>query len=116
MASSVPQSEQPLRYDHGRDLLWLLLRPWRLISRLLVMLLHFTGLAVRLVTRGSSTDHAVQSRLAQTVLKTLTQLGPCFIKVGQALSTRPDLIPSAWLDHLIKLQDQQPPFPRNAER
>lgn len=116
LASSVLQAEQPLRYDHGRDLLWLLLRPWRLISRLLVLLMHFTGLAVRLVTQGSSTDHGVQSRLAQTVLKTLTQLGPCFIKVGQALSTRPDLVPGAWLDELTKLQDQLPAFPLDTAR
>ena len=111
LASSVLQAEHPLRYDHGRDLLWLLLQPWRLVGRLLVLLMRFTGLAVRLVTQGSSTDHAVQSRLAQAVLQTLTGLGPCFIKVGQALSTRPDLIPGAWLDELSKLQDQLPAFP-----
>lgn len=116
LASSVLQAEQPLRYDHGRDLRWLLLRPWQLISRLLVLLMHFTGLAVRIITQGSSTDHAVQKRLAQAVLATLTQLGPCFIKVGQALSTRPDLIPSAWLDELTKLQDQLPAFPLDTAR
>jgi len=116
LASSVLQTEQPLRYDPGRDLLWLLMRPWRLIGRLLVLLAHFAGLAMRLVTQGNSSDHTVQSRLAQTVLKTLTRLGPCFIKVGQALSTRPDLIPSAWLDELTKLQDQLPAFPLNAAR
>jgi len=116
LTSSVLQTEQPLRYDPGRDLLWLLMRPWRLIGRLLVLLAHFTGLAMRLVTQGNSPDHTVQSRLAQTVLKTLTRLGPCFIKVGQALSTRPDLIPSAWLDELTKLQDQLPAFPLNAAR
>lgn len=116
LASSVLQTEQPLRYNPGRDLLWLLMRPWRLISRLLVLLAHFAGLAVRLVTQGNSPDHTVQTRLAQAVLKTLTRLGPCFIKVGQALSTRPDLIPSAWLDELTKLQDQLPAFPLNAAR
>jgi len=108
---SLLEAEPPLRYDHGRDLLWLLLRPWQLIRRLLVLFLHFAGLAVRLVTQGNSTDPAVQNRLAQAVLSTLTQLGPCFIKVGQALSTRPDLVPSGWLDELTKLQDQLPAFP-----
>lgn len=40
----------------------------------------------------------------------LTRLGPTFVKVGQALSTRPDLIRKDFLDELVKLQDQLPPF------
>ncbi|MEI1377869.1 AarF/ABC1/UbiB kinase family protein [Nostoc sp. UHCC 0926] len=41
----------------------------------------------------------------------LTQLGPAYIKIGQALSTRPDLVPPVFLEELTKLQDQLPPFP-----
>ncbi|MEH2148795.1 ABC1 kinase family protein [Nostoc sp.] len=41
----------------------------------------------------------------------LTQLGPAYIKIGQALSTRPDLVPPVYLEELTKLQDQLPPFP-----
>ncbi|WP_136808044.1 ABC1 kinase family protein [Desulfosediminicola flagellatus] len=36
----------------------------------------------------------------------LEELGPTFIKIGQVLSTRPDLIPPAWADELKKLQDR----------
>lgn len=43
--------------------------------------------------------------------ETLTQLGPAYIKIGQALSTRPDLVSPVYLDELAKLQDQLPPFP-----
>jgi predicted unusual protein kinase regulating ubiquinone biosynthesis (AarF/ABC1/UbiB family) len=37
-------------------------------------------------------------------------LGPCFIKLGQALSTRPDLVRQDWLTELTNLQDNLPPF------
>lgn len=41
----------------------------------------------------------------------LQELGPTFIKLGQVLSTRPDLIPPAYLTELTKLQDTVPPEP-----
>jgi predicted unusual protein kinase regulating ubiquinone biosynthesis (AarF/ABC1/UbiB family) len=41
----------------------------------------------------------------------LTNLGPAYIKIGQALSTRPDLVPPIFLEELSQLQDQLPPFP-----
>ena len=40
----------------------------------------------------------------------LEELGPIFIKFGQALSVRPDLLPPAIAAELAKLQDQVPPF------
>jgi ubiquinone biosynthesis protein len=41
----------------------------------------------------------------------LEELGPIFVKFGQALSTRRDLLPSDVADELAKLQDRVPPFP-----
>jgi ubiquinone biosynthesis protein len=41
----------------------------------------------------------------------LEHLGPIFVKLGQVLSTRRDLLPNDIADELAKLQDQVPPFP-----
>ncbi len=43
--------------------------------------------------------------------KVLEELGPTFIKCGQILSTRPDLIPAEWAEELKKLQDRCTPVP-----
>ena len=99
-----------LRYNPGRDVRWLLLRPWIGIPRLIQIFWALLGLVLSLVLRGSSSDPRVQRNLARTLLRTLTNLGPCFIKVGQALSTRPDLIRRDWLDELTRLQDDLPSF------
>ena len=99
------------RYDPGADLRWLLLRPWLLITRLVVLVSQLVGLALVLVLRSGSRDPKVQQKLGQRIFTTLTNLGPCFIKLGQALSTRPDLVRRDWLDELTKLQDNLPAFP-----
>ena len=98
-------------YSPGRDLRWLLLRPWVLVARLVEVLWQLGSLALVLVIQGSSPKPEVQKRLAQKILATLTGLGPCFIKVGQSLSTRPDLVRRDWLEQLTQLQDNLPPFP-----
>jgi len=41
----------------------------------------------------------------------LEELGPTFVKMGQILSSRPDLIPLEFIEELSKLQDSVPPFP-----
>lgn len=46
----------------------------------------------------------------------LEALGPIFVKFGQALSTRRDLLPADIADELAKLQDQVPPFPGEVAR
>ncbi len=110
-APASPPADDTPRYDPAADLRWLLARPWIWLSRLLVVAWQLGGLAVTLASQTNSRDPAVQKRLARRILTTLSELGPCFIKVGQALSTRPDLVRRDWLEELTRLQDDLPPFP-----
>lgn len=49
--------------------------------------------------------------LGKRIRLALEELGPIFVKFGQVLSTRRDLLPVEIADELAKLQDQVPPFP-----
>ncbi len=52
----------------------------------------------------------VQIKRARCFTNQLIKLGSAFIKIGQLLSARPDLIPNTWIQELSKLQDQVPNF------
>ena len=52
----------------------------------------------------------VQIKRAKWFTDQLIKLGSAFIKIGQLLSARPDLIPNTWIQELSKLQDQVPNF------
>ncbi len=67
---------------------------------------------VRLVTIGRKLDAPRGERLRQG----LERLGPIFVKFGQVLSTRRDLIPLDVADELARLQDRVPPFPAAVAR
>lgn len=60
----------------------------------------------RIVTFGRKLDAPRGQRLRQA----LEELGPIFVKFGQVLSTRRDLLPPDVAEELAKLQDQVPPF------
>jgi predicted unusual protein kinase regulating ubiquinone biosynthesis (AarF/ABC1/UbiB family) len=69
---------------------------------------------VRLIVfRGREGSDRKEARLAKQAVwlsKSLIGLGPTFIKIGQALGTRADLLPLAYVKELSTLQDQVPPF------
>ena len=65
------------------------------------------------VTKAVAGDDAAASdpAVAEAFAGDLESLGPTFIKLGQILSTRADLLPPAYLDALTRLQDHVEPFP-----
>ncbi|AUV81954.1 hypothetical protein C2R22_10100 [Salinigranum rubrum] len=67
----------------------------------------------RFLLFGSSrtVTEADRRRRAEYLLEALLDLGPTFIKIGQILSTRPDVLPPAYIDVLSRLQDRVPPDP-----
>ena len=62
---------------------------------------------VRVMTLGRTLDAPRGERLRLA----LERLGPIFVKFGQVLSTRRDLLPADLADELARLQDNVPPFP-----
>ena len=66
------------------------------------------------IFRGAEGSERKQSRLEKQAVwmrESLIDLGPTFIKIGQALGTRADLLPLAYVKELATLQDQVPSFP-----
>ncbi len=98
------------QYSAKGDLIWLILRPWIFIPRVLYILLTFIFLFLRILFQGNSKNKNVQKNLSKYLFDVITDLGPCFIKLGQALSTRPDLVRQDWLTELTNLQDNLPAF------
>jgi ubiquinone biosynthesis protein len=65
----------------------------------------------RYADRDDSGDDLQRGARAVRLRQALEALGPIFVKFGQVLSTRRDLLPLDIADELAKLQDQVPPFP-----
>ncbi len=102
------------RYDPAAIAKYYRFRPWLVILRAIKVIWYFSGFLIGLqLDRSVGTLEANKIIRANQLRELITALGPTYIKVGQALSTRPDLIRQDFLDELIKLQDQLPPFSTN---
>ena len=103
---------QSLRYDSKAIASYYRFRPWQVIWRALAVIWFFGNFALHLYWDKITNREIInQPKRAREIRKIITALGPAYIKVGQALSTRPDLIRKDFLDELTKLQDQLPAFP-----
>ncbi|HEY9707097.1 MAG TPA: AarF/UbiB family protein, partial [Oculatellaceae cyanobacterium] len=105
------RSEPQRRYNAEAIAQYYRFRPWAVIWRAIKIVWLFATFILSLKWDEWS-NRVEQNKLkrASHLRQILTDLGPTFIKVGQALSTRPDLVRKDFLDELIKLQDQLPPF------
>ncbi len=105
------EEEQPAGYDQKAIAEYYRYRPWLVVWRAIKIIWFFGSFLLLLQwDRWTNQPVATSQRRATKLRDILTSLGPTFIKVGQALSTRPDLIHRDFLDELIKLQDDLPPF------
>jgi predicted unusual protein kinase regulating ubiquinone biosynthesis (AarF/ABC1/UbiB family) len=96
---------------------WVRLRSvWRLLYvlyRFLPLLVAFARDRRRFLLFGGRREVTSEARVrrARRLLETFLDLGPAFIKLGQILSTRPDVLPGEYIAVLSDLQDRVPPDP-----
>ena len=95
------------RFARGFFIVWIALR-YGLDE---LVLSSFPNPALRLVARVLTVGRRLNAPRGQRLREALERLGPIFVKFGQVLSTRRDLMPVDIADELAKLQDRVPPFP-----
>jgi len=76
---------------------------------------QYLEIGLQMISRKKR-DRVEKSTRAERIRMAFEELGPTYIKLGQILSTRPDLVPPDLIIELAKLQDEVPPFPFNDAR
>lgn len=95
------------RIFRGAFILWVMLRFGLDELALTSFKKPWLKIIIRVVTMGRKLDAPRGQRIRQA----MESLGPIFVKFGQVLSTRRDLLPVDIADELARLQDRVPPFP-----
>ena len=68
-----------------------------------------SGKGEKVLKEGTPGEEMKNLSRAARLRRALEELGPTFIKLGQILSTRPDILPPDWIEEFQKLQSQVPP-------
>ncbi|MBT9316578.1 ABC1 kinase family protein [Leptothoe spongobia] len=111
-ASPAQSVDNLLIYDPIAIAQYYRTRPIKIFLRLVELVWTFIGFGLGLLwDRQIGSQKKNEAKRAAQLREVLTKLGPAYIKIGQALSTRPDLVPPTFMAELVKLQDQIPPFP-----
>jgi ubiquinone biosynthesis protein len=95
------------RFFRGAFIVWIVLR-YGLDE---LVLSGFPNPLVALLRRIISIGRNLEAPRGQRLREALERLGPIFVKFGQVLSTRRDLMPPDIAEELARLQDRVPPFP-----
>lgn len=86
-------------------------RPFQILFRIINIIWISSSFVFGLLwDKLTGRQKANELKRAVGLRRMLTKLGPAYIKVGQALSTRPDLVSPATMAEMVKLQDQLPAF------
>ena len=108
---NVPYAAKATSYDPAAAAAFFGARPLAVAGRALTLTQLTAGFNLKLLVdwqRGTLAQN--EAERAKEALALVEQLGPTFIKLGQALSIRTDLIPEAYALELRSLQDAVPPF------
>ncbi len=112
LSPTTEMSPENWRYDATAIMERYKGKPFQVLGRLISIGLPF-GLFMFASWWDSLWGNSAKNELKRAIKlrKILTKLGPAYIKIGQALSTRPDLVSPMYLQELTQLQDKLPPFP-----
>lgn len=104
-------AEMAADYDAARLAEFMASRPARTTGRALTIATSLGGVISGIAADLASGRFESNVSRAKQLRDTLASLGPSFVKVGQALSSRPDLLPRTYLEALSSLQDRLESFP-----
>lgn len=125
--STILTTPLPQHYDPDLLAQYFASRPHVLAFRTIQILFAFVSAVVKMqiskrsqltaeatYSSGNSSNNldASQYMVGQLLKEMFLDLGPTFVKVGQSLSTRPDIIGSEFCEALAELHERVPPFPR----